>query len=94
MYSEIQDKLFKLYQRELIHYFEEEKSYNKNSQYKLAKHKIDRRIIQNMIETLNIQILVKLILKLFESLRKHQGSSPMEDLDLEQMSPIKLDIFR
>lgn len=56
---------------------------------------IDNNIIKNMVETLNIQILIKIVLQLYDKLRSKNLNRDSEDnvLNIDQISPIKMDFF-
>ena len=64
----------------------------------MQKNLIDNNIIKNMVETLNIQILIKIVLQLYDKLRQlshKQDCQISEDciLSIDQISPIKMDFF-
>ena len=70
MYVQIQEKQLKLFMKALMFYSENEKSNQSNQFLKLQKSKIDNSIIKNMVETLNIQILIKIVLQMHEKLKQ------------------------
>lgn len=69
IYVQIQEKQLKLFIKALMFYSENEKQNNKNHLLRLQKNMIDNNIIKNMVETLNIQILIKIVLQLYEKLK-------------------------
>ena len=70
MYVQIQEKQLKLFMKALMFYSENEKQNQSNQFLKLQKSKIDNSIIKNMVETLNIQILIKIVLQMHEKLKQ------------------------
>ena len=63
--------------RALMLYSENEQQQNKNQLLRLQKNLIDNNIIRNMVETLNIQILIKIVLQLYDKLRSHSQKRDM-----------------
>lgn len=96
MYVQIQEKQLKLFMKALMFYSENEKANNKTQLVKLQKNLIDNNIIKNMVETLNIQILIKIVLQLYDKLRNKNMNRESEDnvLNIDQISPIKMNFFQ
>lgn len=85
-----------MYNQEMTFYINE----SKDTQTKTIRDKINPRIVQNMVEVLNLQILFKALTNLFQHFRDAPGSQNTSGPDanntlkFRDMSPIDIRIFK
>lgn len=96
LFKDLQGKLLQMYNQEMTFYINE----SKDTQTKTIRDKINQKIVQNMVEVLNLQILFKALTNLFQHFRDAQGSSNTagpevnSTLKFRDMSPIDIRIFK